>query len=295
MSTLAAPNAYGVWKDDTPIDPKPPEVAKTNLGDVVKGDRPIGDVINWCYKNIVAPMLDRPNEDLYDLLVKPLAGDFNRIRANGDAWATAARMYETTGRNLTKNSAVLVDRDWHGAAADAFNGLTQLVWAGALFVAQKSCEWMQKGFAKLADVSIRIATRCVQLLEKIFEMLGKLGKKLIPGLGQLISIFEWIESDFDKTPYIHEAEEIVHLIGEVIGLYDSLERLIEGINGYLDQIGAIADAVGKVPSIGNMNDAAEVGRQLQESKKKMDENRKKVGEASQQIDAKLADLDKHAQ
>ncbi|QWF78871.1 hypothetical protein [Amycolatopsis sp. CA-230715] len=268
-------------------------MAHTNLGDVVKGEHPLADLINKVYKKFIGPRIGTGDRDLYDVLLTPIAGDFNRIRANGEAWGVAAQMYWATEHNLLANSVTLVGRDWHGAAADAFIGLTKAVWAGALYVAKSCCEWMQKGFIKLADLAIKIATRCVQLLEKIFDLLAKLGKKLVPVAGQLKSIWDLLTDG--EIPYVDEIGDLIDLVEEVLGLYSSLEELVKGINGYLDQIGAIADAVGKVPSIGSMNDAAEVGRQLQESKKKMDENRKKIDEASQQIDGKLAGLDKHAQ
>ncbi|GAA4553445.1 hypothetical protein [Amycolatopsis samaneae] len=289
----STPNVYGDWKDVEAINPKVPEVATTHLGDVVSGNYPIAGAVNWIYQHIVGPMVGTGDKDLFDLLIKPLTGDFNRIRANGDAWATTGDMYWTIAGNLGQNSAKLVETDWQGEAADAFNGLVQSVWTGALYVAEQCCKWMKKGFDKLADVSIKLATRGVQLLEKIFDLLGKLAKKVIPGWGQLWSIFDWVASGFEDTPYVHEALEIVDLIQTVIGLYDSLKKLVQGIEGYLKNIDTIKDAIGKVPEVNNTHDAVQLGRQFRDSKKDMDEKRKQVDDSAKDIDKKLGDLDQY--
>lgn len=286
------PRAYGDWKDVNPINPKPPEVSGKNLGEEVQQRFPIADSINWLYQHAVGHLVGTGDRDLYSIIIEPLTGDFNRIRANGDAWATVGQMYFDTSGNLGKNSATLTDRDWRGDAADSFNDLIQVVWFGALYVAEQCSNWLKKGFDKLADVSIKLATKCIQILEKIFDLLGKLARKFIPFVGQAISIFKWIESKGSEIPYISDAQEIAKLIKAVIGLYDSLKKLVDSVKAYFNHAGEIRDAVSKIPDVNNMHDVVQLGRDVRQGKEGMADEKKNATDAGKGIGKQMAELDK---
>jgi hypothetical protein len=120
---------------------------------------PWADAINWIVRNF-SEHLGLGDKDLRQLVIEPLSGDYNRIRANGDAWGDVGGMLNTILANLSMNAKDLVISDWTGEAAQAFLEHIDAIWAGGLYVAGNGAEFLKKGFDKLADIVLKIATKC---------------------------------------------------------------------------------------------------------------------------------------
>ncbi|SDD37065.1 hypothetical protein [Actinokineospora iranica] len=293
MTTAYSPASYGEWQDITPIQPAEITSEKKSLADEVQGKHPALDTVDFVWTNIIGPMIGKP-ESLYDLLFKPIAGDFNRIRANGTAFEDAGKMYWDIAGNLGKNAATLTTEHWTGDAATSFNNFVQVVATGALYIAKTCCDWLKKGFDKLADVSIQIANTCANLLNTVIEKLVKLAAKVIPGFGTLWSIAEWVISGFEDFPYISDAEAIVEGIQSIITLFENLESLVQSANAYWDAFKSVTEAVGQIPDINNTHDAVDTGKQISQSISDMKAAREAIDQKTGEITKQLSDMDSKA-
>ncbi|TCP47208.1 hypothetical protein EV191_1122 [Tamaricihabitans halophyticus] len=113
---------YGVFEDEQDVSKIAPEAGGDTLGDRMEGDsRWASDSVNWFTETFL-------DFDLYDKLVKPISGDFNRIEANGEAWKTAGELFWRTSANLSQNMETLVEDHWSGPGADSFKNHVDLIW-----------------------------------------------------------------------------------------------------------------------------------------------------------------------
>lgn len=256
-----------------------------------------GDAVDWVVSTF-GDLLGFGDQGLYDRLVLPIAGDFNRIKANGQAWGDVGVMLSLVQQNLRTEATSLVTSDWSGAAAKAFFGHIDIVLIGGLYVAEKSCVWMQKGFEKLSELSIKIARKCVAILDDIMEKILRLAAKGIPIIGTIWTVVEWVAGGFVRTPYLADAQEIVKLIQLVVKLHETLTGLVNGIQKYYTAFQGAVDAVKKIPEIDSTKDAAEIAKGFNSSREDMKKARadvdKKAGAMQGQLDGLAAQVDKVA-
>lgn len=151
---------------------------------------------------------------------------------------------------------------------------------------------MKNGFEKLADISIRLAQRCISLLEKIFKLISKLAKKVIPGWGQLVSVFEWIGSGGSEIPYYSDAKRIADLIKSVINIFGNIKDLVAAIKKYLNYASEMKDAVLKIPETGDIYDAVQVNRDVSQKSDDMEEQRSKIEDNSGKVKGELSNIEK---
>lgn len=282
----------------TPVTALKIEPEPSDVNDVLKDKgRYAGDAVDWVVSTF-CDLLGFGDQGLYDRLVLPISGDFNRIKANGKAWGDVGVMLAIVQQNMRQNATSLVTSDWSGNAAKAFFGHIDVVLIGGLYVAEKCCSWMQKGFEKLADLSIKIARKCAALLDDILTRIGKLAAKGIPIIGTIWTVVEWVASGFDRTPYLADAQEIVKLVQQVIALHETLTEVVAGIQKYYDAFQAAVDAVKKIPEIKDTDDAAQVAKDFNGSREEMKKARadvdKNAGGMQKQLDDLSAQVDKVA-
>lgn len=269
----------------TPIEPKPSDVNEI-LKD--KG-RWAGDAVDWVVSTF-GDILGFGDKGLYDYLVLPICGDFGRITANGEAWADCGRMIGIVGKNLVKTATTLVTSDWTGEAAKAFFKHVDVVLGAGLYVAVKGCGFMQKGFDKLAELSIKIARMCAELLDRIMEMILRLAAKAVPGLGQLFAFVEWVATGFDRTPYLADVEEIKALVQKVLGLHAAMTKLVESIQAYFKGLQAVVDAVAKIPEVDSISEAGVVVEDAKDGIQEAKKARADVDKRATEVDTQLGEV-----
>lgn len=280
------------YTDPDPIEPKTIEPETTNLGDVMKGDRWAGDAVNWFYKNFISQFTDSPGKDLYSTLLEPIAGDFNRIKANGDAWNDVSGMLQTLAQNVSTNAKDLTTKDWTGPAANAFFDKIDFQWTPVLEIGRGGCLLLQKAFEKLSDVSVKIATKCANLLESVLEKILKLAAKCIPGSGWIVSLFDWAASGFKDFPYVSDVQEIGHIISTILNLFDSIQRLVDAAKNLMDSYQKVLDAVKEIPNVDTTAGAVKVAEDLKGGVDEAKENKKEFDDAQKDYNTKLDEMTK---
>jgi hypothetical protein len=278
------------YHNATPVTAAPITPEPSDVNDILKDHgRFAGEAVDWLVSNF-GDLLGFGDKGLYDYVVLPIAGDYSRIKANGQAWGDAGTMLGLVQQNLRRTATTLVTSDWTGAAATAFFGHIDVVLLGGLYVAEKCSGWMRKGFEKLSELSIKIARKCVQILDVIMKKITDLAAKLIPGFGQVWSIVEWVASGFDKAPYIGDVQEIVALVKEVLGLHKTLTDLVSAVDAYYQGFQQALDAVKAIPEVDSTAKAADIAKEFDDGREEMKKARADVDKNAAKTQKQLDDM-----
>lgn len=249
------------------------------------------DAINWIVQTF-SEQLGLGGKDLRQMVIEPLSGDYNRIRANGAAWGDVGTMLNTILTNLGQNAKLLVTSDWTGEAAQAFLEHIDAIWAGGLYVASKCAGWLQKGFDKLADLVLKIATKCAQIFDRLIDKIVDVARRFIPGVGQVIMAIEWIASGFKDFPAWDDIWEIKRLIDEITQLQQTISNLMTAAQNYIKGFEQAVAAVRSIPQIDSVEGAAATAGQFRQGADKMRQARadfdKNAGKFQTQLDSMSA-------
>lgn len=266
--------------EEVAIDP--PEVPDDSLKDELEDTGGKLGVVNAVYEYI-------RGVSVYDELIAPLTGDFNRIRANGDAWEKLGKEgLERISDNQEKNVDKLRQDHWtEGDAAAAFEMHIKGPWFAALYGAAYGCTWVKEGFYVLADKAIQIGQEAADMLNELLDILTKLASKFVPGAGWISAGIDILGDIFSgEIPYQDEIDSAINLIEAIIGLKDTLEALLEAANSFFEGAQSIVDAIQQIPSVNSGNDAVAAARTFQEGTEQ-------VQQAVQDMKDNLAELNEH--
>lgn len=243
------------YSDKTAVDVKAPDVPTESLKDQIDGLAPDVAAIDWVYTHITG-------SSMVDDFIMPLTGDFNRIRANGDAWETIAKDIECVSDNLTANVEELQTHWTHGQAARNFETLyIKGAWFAGSYATAEVCRFVKKGFEVLADESIKLAQKAVDLLEKLLHKLEKLASRFIPGGGWAKAGADAVVDIFSgDVPVYHEIKEVWDLVHAILGLIDAIKTIVESATSFFNGLKEIGSAIKEIPEISSGNDAVAVSR-----------------------------------
>jgi hypothetical protein len=152
---------------------------------------------------------------------------------------------------------------------------------------------MKKGFDKLAEVSIRIATKCANLLNQILERIGKLFIKWFPVADIALGAWEWVKNGFKfkdlPFPAWNDVMAIKDMIDTVLNLHKAIREMVEQAKNYFEGFKQVIDAVSKIPDVDSTHKAIDVVEGFKTGSDQMKEAEKKYKEADKerqtQIDA----------
>lgn len=276
---------------------KPPTVENKKLSEVMEGSHWGTDAINWFYENFIS----QNGKGLYDELIIPLTGDFNRIKANGTAWKHAGEMFWGTSANLSANAKKLYDEHWsHGAGAEAFHHHIEFAWTPVLLIARESCKWMGKGFEAISKESIKAADKCAELLDRILRKIATLAAKRLNAYGFASSLLnmgvKWVSQGFKLEgkdfPFWGDVIEIKNIIQAVLNLHETIKQMVEAIEKYFDGFKQVLNAVKQIPDVDSTHKAVDVIDGFRAGNKKMSKAQKDYDKAEKKYDKQLDDLDK---
>lgn len=287
----------GHFTDVKSVMQQPPEVEKKTLGDVMEGAHWGTDAINWFYENFIS----RNGKGLYDELILPLTGDFNRINANGAAWKHAGEMFWNTSANFSANATKLVDDHWSdGSASKAFHNHVELAWTPVLLIARESCNWMGKGFEEIAKQSIKAADKCAELLNRILTKITTLAIKRLNAYGFATSLanvgVKWLAHGFKLEgkdfPFWGDVIEIKNIIQAVMNLHETIKAMVEAIKKYFDGFKQVMNAASQIPDIDSTHKAIDVADGFRSGTKAMKEAQEEYKKTEKDYDKQLADINK---
>jgi hypothetical protein len=253
------------YKNRYPIELDAPPVGTDSLKSQIQDLGDALEVFDWVYEKI-------RGQSVIDELIKPLTGDFNRIRANGEAWKEIGQAF----RKISDNQSFAVDklRDEHwteGAAARAFQSHIEVTWGLALQGAALGCDWIQKGFDLLADRAVQVGQAAIDLLEKLLKVLKKLALKLT-GVGTVIgAAIDILSGDL---PFKKDVKAAVDLIKAIIELKGKLEDLLASAKKFFAGAKMIANVLTSLPSVDSSHGAVDAIRGFREGRDGVQEARR---------------------
>lgn len=270
------------YADKTELKLDPPEVGTDSLKDQLKNLSPDVQALNWVYEQI-------RGKDMFTELIEPLTGDFNRMRANGEAWNTVATAIENVSDNLTHNADDLRTHWTHGRAADAFE-ITYIkgAWFAGCYATAEACRFVKRGFDMLADQSIRVAQAAVNMLQSLIHKLENLATKLIPGGGWAKAGVDAVVDIFQgKVPIVSEVEDAIKLVEAILDLQDTIQKIIDSAKAFFEGLKEIGDAIKQIPTIQSGNDAVAVARQFHQGTEDVNQAKKDFQDGTKQLQGDL--------
>ncbi len=289
----------GHFVDEESVVVQAPDVAATNLSEVMQGEHWGTDAINWIVENFGKFIGLPAGKGLYDILIVPLTGDFNRINANGEAWAHAGAMFWSTSANFSANAKKLTGDHWSSKASSAFGSHVDFAWTPVFLIARESCKWMGKGFEAIANESIKAADKCAELLNRILMKIVTLAAKRLNTAGftsTLASVgVKWISHGFKLEgkdfPFWGDIVEIKNIVQAVLNLHESITQMVEAIKTYLEGFKQVLNAASQIPDIDSTHKAIDVADEFQSGGNTMRGAHQQFKEAEQNYNQQLKDLD----
>lgn len=280
------------FKDTVEIKGFFPTVAKKPIAEQFEEDYFLLDEVDWFWRNFFSD----ENKGLYATLVEPIAGDFNRIAENGEAWKHVADNFRAISANLTDNVHVVLRDSWsQGQAAEAFQSLVENIWSLALFVAEEMSDFMGAGFVSLSEGLVNLAEVVVKLLAKIVNKIKNLAARAISGLGGVIAkAVEWVATGFEKFPYWEDVREISAIVSQVLGIHKTVQKLTDVVKQYIKSFLQAFDAIKAIPDINSTQDGFSIIKDVRDGTSGMEkqvkeyrENKGKLAERKSRIDDTL--------
>lgn len=233
----------------TPPD-RPEAEFSDQLSDSLAGD--VLSVLDWIWTEFNVD----GGQSFTATIVEPLSGNPGSIRANGDAWKTAASgmadLAGTMGANLTELRA----NDWDSPAAEALENFLVGYWKdGAAWVAAQVGEFIAIGFNKVADVCTQLAGEAIGFIEKIIKLAIKVAAKAAPIIGWAWTAIEAAGSfigkffGIDIDNIADDIDEIIQIVPKVTAVYDAIRDVVSAMKAYVDQVRTIVDFAQQIPNL----------------------------------------------
>ena len=171
-----------------------------------------------------------PGGSLADLVVTPFSGDWNRVRAHGDACVTLGRGMDGLGRNLAAIPLDLAPH-WVGATTVSFAGhhagYALAAAAAGRVVAQGI--WVFEGIARVSqrvgEAAIRLLTRLGQLLVKVVRQLRR---RVLPLVGWLATARDLIVDGLGPVlDLVRDVIEVAECIRDLVALAEEVRAWVE--------------------------------------------------------------------
>lgn len=208
---------------------------------MVANASPQVQVVDWIFKQVTG-------RSLIQTIIEPIAGDWSRIAANGEAWRSASQGIVAIAENLSGNVDEL-RQHWNGAASDSFGNHVTQVWDGALRAQAELVELIGQGLDTVAEEGRKLVERLMAELEKLIN-------KLIEAIAVI-----WV-------PFAGWARA-VQMVWDAFQLYQAIMEIIQAVQGIIEAAQALFEAVGRIrsaieaiPDVRSAEDALAVANQL---------------------------------
>lgn len=233
-----------------------------------------------------------------DSMISPLAGNYNSISANGEAWKSVGKNFGLLASNLGDNATTLATNHWEGEAAQAFEQFLDVFWhKGAVWAGEQLGAFVAKGFDKIAEVSKEIAQLAINAIKVIINAARKIATKAIPLLGwawtAVQSAAKYIGMIFgiDIDDLYDDIMAIVDMAHVVIELFASMESIVETMQNYFDTLQELIATVQEIPEVGSLKDAYITKESINEHRGKLDEQKTNLETDVGKADDALTELD----
>ncbi|MFD2418704.1 hypothetical protein [Amycolatopsis pigmentata] len=197
--------------------------------------------VDWVFQHIAG-------KSLVDMVIKPLTGDFSKMRQNGEAWRNIANAMKQFSATMSGN-AKIVGEDWKGPSGLAHKAYVDVGWKAGLAVEGEIAKVIAKGFDTVADGSEKLAREALKLLKKLVDKLIEIAAKAcIPVVG-------WAA----EATTVIDALDIANQIFQIIEL---IKDIIEKVKAMWQSIQDIGSQLAKIKDIQSLGDAIDIAKNV---------------------------------
>ncbi len=197
-----------------------PTANSGGIESLVANASPQVQVVDWIFQMVTG-------KSLVQTIIEPIAGDWSRIAANGEAWRSASQAMIAISDNLSGNIDEL-QSNWSGAASESFGNHITSVWDQALRAQAELSELIGQGLDTVAEEGRK-------LVDELMKELEKLVNKLIEAIAVI-----WV-------PFAGWARA-VQMVWDAFQLFQAIMQIIQAVKGIIEAAQALFDAVGQIKS-----------------------------------------------
>jgi hypothetical protein len=195
--------------------------------------------VDWVFQHIAG-------KSLVDMVIKPITGDFSKMRQNGDAWETIGNAMKQFSATMSGNAGIITQSDWKAPSALAHKAYVDVGWKAGLLVEGQVAKLIAKGFFAVADGSEKLAAEALKLLKKLIDKLIEIAAKAcVPVVGWAAEATTII----DALDIANQIFSIIEMIKDIVAKVQSMWQSIQDIGSQLAKIKDI-QSVGDLVGIG---------------------------------------------
>lgn len=231
------------YTDTTPVSTllRTPTANSGGIESMVSNAAPQVQIVDWIFRMVTG-------KSLVQTIVEPIAGDWSRIAANGEAWRNASQGIVAIAENLSSNVPEL-QSNWGGAASDSFANHITTVWDGALKAQAELTELIGKGLDTVAEEGKKLVDQLMGELEKLIN-------KLIQAIATIwVPFAGWARA----VQMVWEAFQLFQAIMEII---QAVKGIIEAAQALFEAVGQIKSAIESIPDVRSVEDALAVVQRI---------------------------------
>jgi uncharacterized protein YukE len=227
------------YTDTNPVSSllRTPTANSGGIESMVASAGPQVQVVDWIFKMVTG-------KSLVQTIIEPIAGDWSRIAANGEAWRSAAQGMIAISDNLSGNIGEL-QGNWSGAASDSFANHITSVWDQALRAQSELAELIGQGLDTVAEEGRK-------LVDQLMKELEKLVNKLIEAIAVIwVPFAGWARA----VQMVWDAFQLFMAIMDII---QAVKGIIEAAQALFEAVGNIRSAIESIPDVRSASDALDV-------------------------------------
>jgi hypothetical protein len=260
---------------------------------------PVLTVLDWIWSEFSDELgLGEGGKGFTDTIISPLAGNYNSIRANGEAWKDVGKNLGLVAASMGTNATTLGTEYWQGDASEAFKQFLDLFWTkGAVWAGEQLGTFISLGFDKLAKVSEQIAQLAINAIQAIIRAATRIATKAIPVVGwawtAIQSAAKYILMIFgvDIDDLYDDIMEIVNTAKAVWKLFDAMRNIVETMQNYFNTVEELLATVKSIPEVGSLTEAADIAGSINDNVGSLNEQKTQLEQNLDRADDALTELD----
>ncbi|KAA9160005.1 hypothetical protein FPZ12_019140 [Amycolatopsis acidicola] len=230
--------------------------------------------VDWVFQHIAG-------QSLVDMVIKPITGDFSKMRQNGDAWETIGDAMKQFSATMSGNADIITQDDWHGPSALAHKAYVDIGWKAGLAVEGQVAKLIAKGFFAVADGSEKLAAEALKLLKKLIDKLIEIAAKAC------IPVAGWAA---EATTII----DALDIANQIFSIIEMIKDIVEKVQSMWQSIQDIGSQLAKIKDIQSIGDVVDIGKNIKGDVSDISSDAKDVAGDARDIGSTAKDIGKTA-
>lgn len=230
--------------------------------------------VDWVFQHIAG-------QSLVDMVIKPITGDFTKMRQNGDAWETIGDAMKQFSATMSGNAGIITENDWKGPSALAHKAYVDIGWKAGLAVEGQVAKLIAKGFFAVADGSEKLAAEALKLLKKLIDKLIEIAAKAcVPVVG-------WAA---EATTII----DALDIANQIFSIIEMIKDIVQKVQSMWQSIQDIGSQLAKIKDIKSIGDVVDIGKNIKGDVSDISSDAKDVAGNAKDIGSTAKDIGKTA-